>query len=231
MSAETSLGSPGPARPDPVEVEVKLSVSRPRRIARLIREFDHERLGAFRAEGEAHMVVHTDRYFDTAEPGGRLLERMMRARLRRHGRTVTLAVKRSGVEAAGITTRAELEGRATDSLDPQRWPATDARAVLLEAIGDQPLVEIARLRQRRLTRLVRGHGATIELSLDRVDALVDGRVAARRHELEAELKSGDPAALSRLLEALSRIEGLAPAAGSKLTFGLAARAGAIASER
>jgi inorganic triphosphatase YgiF len=231
LSAEPSPGPQGIARTDPVEVEVKLAVSRPRRIARLIRDFDRERLGEFRAAGDAHMVVHTDRYFDTAVPGGRLLERAMRARLRRHGRTVTLAVKHSGAEAAGITTRAELEGRATDTLDPHRWPATDARTALLAAVGEQPLVEIARLRQRRLTRLVRGHGATIELSLDRVDAMVEGQVAARRHELEAELKSGDAAALGRLLEALSGIDGLAPSAGSKLAFALAARATAGTSER
>lgn len=218
-------------RPDPVEVEIKLSVARPRRLARLVREFDHERLGEFRAVGDAHMVVHTDRYFDTARPAGRLFERGMRARLRRHGRTVTLAVKRAGSEEGGITTRAELEGRATETLDPRRWPASDARTALLDATDDQPLIEIARLRQRRLTRLVRGHGATIELSLDRVDAIVDGRVAARRYELEAELKSGDATALERLLEAVSGVDGLQPAAGSKLAFAVAARAGPSVSER
>ncbi len=230
MSARNAELVP-PQRPDPVEVEVKLSVARPRRLARLVREFDHERLGEFRAESDAHMVVHTDRYFDTAQPAGRLFERGMRARLRRDGRTVTLAVKRAGSEEGGITTRAELEGRATDTLDPRRWPASDARSALLDATGDQSLVEIARLRQRRLTRRIAGHGATIELSLDRVDALVDGLVAARRHELEAELKSGDASALAHLLAALSRIDGLGPTAGSKLAFGLAARAEARRSER
>ena len=216
---------------DPVEVEVKLAVSRPRRLARLVREFDHERLGEFRSAGPAHTVVQTDLYFDTAEAHGRLVERAMRARLRRHGRTVTLAVKRAGTVDAGITTRTELEAPATDALDLRRWPASDARTALLAAVGDDPLIEIARVRQRRLTRLVQGHGATIELSLDRVDAMADGRVARRRHELEAELKSGDAVALSRLLEALARIDGLGPAAGSKLAFALATRADAGASER
>lgn len=219
-----------PAHREPVEIEVKLGVSKPRRLARLVREFDTELLGEFRAVGPARLVIHTDRYFDTAAEGGRLVRNAMRARLRRDGRSVILAVKHSGAEADGITTRAELEGPATDDLDPRRWPASDARAVLVAAIGDLPLVEVARLRQRRLTRLVRGHGATIELSLDRVDALVDGRVVDRRYELEAELKSGDASGLSMLLGELSRIDGLGPAAGSKLAFALGAQARADAPE-
>ncbi len=209
---------------DPKEIEVKLGVSRPRRIARLVRDFDLEGFDGFRADGPPRTVIHTDRYFDTAQAGGRLLERGMRARLRRHGRSVTLAVKHSGAEAAGITTRTELEGRATDVLDPSRWPASDARAALVARIEGLPLVEIARLRQQRLTRLVRGQGATIELSLDRVDAIVDGRVVQRRHELEAELKSGEASALGTLLAGLSAVPGLGPPAGSKLAFALEARA-------
>ncbi len=217
---------------EPLEIEVKLGVSKPRRLARLIREFDDERLGDFRAVGLPRLVIHTDRYFDTAtDGGGRLLGRAMRARLRRHGRSTTLAVKRSGMETDGITTRTELEAPATTALDPARWPSSDARRALVAGIGDQPLVEIARLRQRRLTRLVEGHGATIELSLDRVDALVDGRVVDRRHELEAELKSGDATGLAALLVDLKKVDGLGPAAGSKLAFALAARARADASER
>lgn len=219
-----AAGPAGQAGREPVEVEAKLGVSRPRRIARLIRDLDSGPFGDFAAAGPVRVVVHTDRYLDTAEPGGLLFERGARARLRRHGRTVTLAVKHSASVAAGITTRTELEGPATDSTDPGRWPESGARAALVAAVGGRPLLEIARLRQLRLTRLVRGHGATVELSLDREDAIVQGRVVERRYELEAELKAGDASGLERLLEALTQVPGLGPPAGSKLAFALAARA-------
>ncbi len=215
---------------EPVEIEVKLGVSRPRRLARLVREFDLERLGDFRAVGPPRLVIHTDRYVDTAVGGGRLLDKAMRARLRRHGRSTILTVKRPGSDADGITTRTELEAPATTALDPRRWPRSDARSALIAATGDLPLVEIARLRQRRLTRLIQGHGAAIELSLDRVDALVDGRVVDRRFELEAELKAGPAAGLAALLAELQAIDGLGAATGSKLAFALGARSRAGASE-
>lgn len=173
----------------------------------------------------------TDRYVDTAQSGGWLQALGMRARLRKQGRTVVLAVKRGGLERAGVTVRVELEAEATTSLDPRHWPDSRARAALLEAIGDEPLQEIAVLRQRRLIRAV-GFGAThVELSLDRVDAIEAGRVLARRHELEAELVEGEERHLASLAAALSRVDGVTPAVGSKLAFGLAARRSMPRSER
>ena len=109
----------------------------------------------------------TDRYLDTAPAGGWLQALGMRARLRSQGGTVVLAVKRGGLERAGVTVRVELQAPATSSLDPRHWPASPARAALIEAIGDEPLLELAVLRQRRLLRPV-GRGATsVELSLYR----------------------------------------------------------------
>ena len=210
--------------PEPVETELKLSVERPRRIARLLRELEGERLGAFRPDRPTQRAVIVDRYLDTSIDGGRLRQRAMRARLRRRGRAVTLTVKRAGAPRDdGISARTELEGPATASLDPHRWPASAAKTALLEAIGDRPLVEIGRLRQDRLVRIVRRGDAEIELSLDRVDALAGGRVVGRRYELEAELKRGDEAALAELGAELARIPGLGPAAGSKLEFAVAAQ--------
>lgn len=171
----------------------------------------------------------TDRYVDTAQSGGWLQALGMRARLRAHGGAVVLAVKRGGTERAGVTTRVELQAEATPSLDPQHWPPSPARAALLEAIGEAPLREIAVLRQRRLVRPVGTGDTVVELSLDRVDALERGRVLARRHELEAELLAGREADLARLADALRRLDGITPALGSKLAFGLAAR-GAMARE-
>jgi inorganic triphosphatase YgiF len=85
--------------------------------------------------------------------------------------------------------------------------------------------EIARLRQRRLTRLVSRTGTVVELSLDTLEALDGGRVLARRHELEAELIEGDESALAELGDALRDLDGVGPSLGSKLDFALDARAG------
>ena len=209
---------------EPVEVEVKLGVTPPGLVRRLITEADPRRLAGFEAAGEPHLVTITDRYLDTDQYLGRLAIAQMRARLRITGRAVELTVKRPGTEAFGVTTRVELEAPATRSLDPRRWPESLAREALLAATGGEPLVEIARLRQRRLTRLLRRASTTVEVSLDALSALDGRRVVARRHELEAELIHGDEAALGDLADALRRVEGIVPAIGSKLRFTLDAMA-------
>ena len=209
--------------PEPLEIEVKLGVSRPLRIAGLLRGFERHRLAGFEPLAPARVATLTDRYLDTAPVGGWLSALGMRARLRSQDGAVTLAVKRGGLERAGVTVRVELQAAATSSLDPMHWPASAARAALLEAIGKEPLQEIAVLRQRRLIRTVGSGGTTVELSLDRVDTLEGGRVLARRHELEAELLGGEEAALARLADSLRQLDGVTPALGSKLAFGLAAR--------
>ena len=189
----------------------------------MVRAFERHRLARFEPLAPARVVTLTDRYVDTAPVGGRLQALGMRARLRSQGGTVVLAVKRGGLERAGVTVRVELQADATPSLDPRHWPESPARDALLEAVGTEGLMEIAVLRQRRLVRLVGVGTTTVELSLDRVDAVERGRVLARRHELEAELVDGDEAALARLGEALLHVDGITPAVGSKLAFGLAAR--------
>lgn len=166
------------------------------------------------------MVTVVDRYLDTEAVDGRLLMAGVRARLRTVGSTVTLTVKRAGALDRGVTTRVELEGPATSSTDPMQWPDSDARAALIEALGDTRLREIARLRQRRLTRLLAREATTVELSLDELEALDGDHVAGRRFELEAELKRGDPEDLEDLADALRQIAGVGEPLGSKLGFAL-----------
>jgi inorganic triphosphatase YgiF len=188
-----------------------------------VRRFEELGLAGFAPLAPPRVITLTDRYVDTAQAGGWLQALGMRARLRSHGGAVVLAVKRGGLERAGVTVRVELQAEASSSLDPRQWPPSAARAALIEAIGAEPLQEIAVLRQRRLVRPVGKGGTSVELSLDRVDALERGRVLARRHELEAELLTGDEVDLARLAEALRHVDGITPAVGSKLAFGLAAR--------
>ena len=212
-----------PPSAEPLEVEVKLGVSRPGRIAALIAEPDPAVLAGFEAAEPLITRTVVDQYLDTAEVDGRLSVALMRARLRHRDGRVTLTVKRSSREQDGVTERVELEGPATRYIAPHDWPASAARTALLEVIGSSGLVEIARLRQARTVRVVRRGGTRVELSLDRLGALVDGRVVARRNELEAELLEGDRADLADLAAALTRIAGLGPPLGSKLAFAIAAR--------
>jgi inorganic triphosphatase YgiF len=179
-----------------------------------------ELLAGFMAAGEAHMVTVLDRYLDTDAVDGRLAIAGMRARLRTVESTVTLTVKRSGALDRGVTTRVELEGPASSTIDPEQWPASEARAALLEVIGDARLSEIARLRQSRLTRLVARGSTIVELSLDELEALDGEHVAGRRFELEAELVEGEPDDLIDLGDALRGIVGVGEPLGSKLRFAL-----------
>ena len=205
---------------EPLEIEVKLGVSRPRVVGALLAHPDPARLAGFTADGPLMLKRLTDVYVDTAPRAGRLFLAAMRARLRFKAGTVTLAVKRSGVEVAGVPTRVELEGPATRALHPGRWPASAARDALLGAIGGERLEVIARLRQRRLVRIVRRGPTRVELSLDALAAVSGGAVVARRHELEAELVDGNENDLATLADALRAVDGVGPALGSKLVFAL-----------
>lgn len=215
-----SIGAIAPPAGEPKEIEVKLAVAVPLMVRRLLTDPDPRRLAGFSAAGPEHIVQLTDRYLDTDPIAGRLFLKSIRARLRREGAVTSLTVKRSGVEMRGVTTRVELEGPATRSLDPDRWPPSAARAALLEASSSEPLQVIAQLRQRRRTRLLARGETVVELSLDALQAVDRGRVVGRRHELEAELIRGDETALAELGEALLRIDGVSPPLGSKLRFAL-----------
>lgn len=213
---------------EPLEVEVKLRVDRPRLAAALIRRGDPARLAGFEPEGPPTLVVVTDRYVDAAD-GPSIVASGIRARLRRRGTSTEVTVKRPGELLDGITTRVELKGPATASLHPDRWPPSAARDVLRDAIGGRGLVEIARLRQHRLTTILRRGGTRIEVSLDALAAIAGGRIVARRHELEAELVEGDRADLVDLASALWTIDGVGAPLGSKLQFALDAAATGVKS--
>ena len=161
-----------------------------------------------------------DRYLDTGLNDGRLFLAGMRARLREAVGGVTLAVKRRGTLAGAITTRTELEGPATPTLEPGAWPPSAARDLLVAATAGEGLVEIAALRQRRLARNLRRGTTIVELSLDEMDALEQGRPVDHRVELEAELKGGPVEPLGDLATALATLDGVGPPAGSKLDFAL-----------
>src|SRR5205823_1093955 len=105
---------------------------------------------------------------------------------------------------------------------PSHWPESPARAELVGIIGDAVLVETARLRQERLVRDLRHGATTVELSLDRLEALDGDAVVAVRWELEAELKSGSRDDLAMLSNALQVLPGISLAAESKRLFAMLA---------
>jgi inorganic triphosphatase YgiF len=207
-----------------LEIEAKLAVERPDVLEALLRAPELGGLEGFEADGPPRDQTMVDRYVDTAVVGGWLRALGMRARLRETDEGVVLTVKRTGSQAGAVTSRTELEAPATTVLDPHAWPESPARDALFEAIGTDPLLEIARLRQHRLYRVVRRGGTRVELSLDELEAMVGEDVVDRRFEVEAELLEGDPAAVHDLAVALSSLEGVGPPVGSKLQFVLDAMA-------
>jgi hypothetical protein len=203
-----------------VEVEVKLSVEEPELVRSLIEAPRPDLLAGFEPATDVREVVVVDRYIDTA---GHALEVVLaRARLRKSRGRIVLTFKRAGVVDRGVTERLELEGAATSELDPARWPESAARTELIGVVGEAPLVETARLRQHRLVRDLRRGETTVELSLDRLEALDEDRVVAVRWELEAELKAGSRDDLVELSNALQVLPGNSLAAESKRLFAILA---------
>lgn len=146
-----------------------------------------------------------DRYLDTAD--GRLAAARWACRLRSRAGGVLISLKgpAESTDGAWHHARPELEGPASDSFDPDDWPPSEARSLVLELAGDAPLVERLALRQRRTERAVLVDGRRVgTLSLDTVEV-----VDAPPDEpplLAVELELIDDAAIER-----SRFEALAAA--------------------
>jgi inorganic triphosphatase YgiF len=186
--------------------------------------------------GPAEVVDELDRYLDTDD--GRLATARWACRLRtRHGMTrLSLKGPAAGdTGAAWLHRRPEMEGPATDALDPAAWPPSEARDRLAELAGDRPLHERFRLAQRRTERAVALGGRALgTLTLDAVRFLgPDGRDLGTLDTVELELAMDDDGrpraaaetALGRLADALAALPGLVPEPRTKLEHALARLAG------
>ncbi len=203
-----------------VEVELKFHVRDAEAAARYPEATE---LFGFVPVGPATTVVHDDRYVDTAD--GALARAGLAARLRTMGAETVVTVK-SRPEARGAGRRGarpyrreELEGPADPALPPRAWPPSEARDRILGTCGDAPLVELARMRQRRRQRVLRDGSGTdplVELSLDDVEVLSADRVVGHFTELEVELLRGTEERLAELGERLAADPALTPAHASKL---------------
>lgn len=202
------------------EVELKYRVGDITAAERLLTA---DRLGPFTgASGGARATQLEDRYVDTAD--GALARAGFAVRLRQKAGETIVSVKSLAHTDGpdGSVEREELEGPADRVAPPADWPASDARALVMEHAGDAPLVERVTIRQLRRVRQLRAANSRVELSLDEVDVVARGRVVDRFVELEAELTKGERSALAALGAAIESETGLERARTSKLEAALAA---------
>lgn len=203
-----------------MEVELKYRVDD---VAAAERVLAADSLGPFTANtGRARATQLEDRYVDTQD--GALAHAGFAIRLRQSGGKTIVSVKSLAHSdgADGSFHRDELEGPADRVAPPADWPASDARALILEHAGDAPLVERVTIRQLRRKRQLRSDVTRVELSLDEVDVVARGRVVDRFVELEAEVMKGDGSDLAALGAAIESEAGLERARTSKLEQALAA---------
>jgi CHAD domain-containing protein len=202
------------------EVELKYRVTDPATGERLLAA---DQLGGLQATGgRARAIQLEDRYVDTRE--GALAQAGFAVRLRQSGAETIVTVKSLAATEGdgGAVEREELEGPADRVASAADWPASDARALVLEHAGDAPLVERVTIRQLRHRRLLRAGDTRVELSLDEVDVVSRGRIVRSFTELEAELVKGDSSLLAELASRLDSESGLARSDHSKLEAALAA---------
>jgi CHAD domain-containing protein/adenylate cyclase class IV len=202
-----------------MEVELKFRMTDAATGERLIAG---DELDGFSALGPAETTKVEDRYVDT--PDGALTAAGYAGRLRTIGDATVITLKglRRVDDGGVIHRREELEGPAVEGEAAASWPESDARDAVVRLAGDQPLAEIARIRQTRRKRLYGRDGAVVEVSVDDVSVLADGSVVERFAELELELREGEEASLEPLVDLLKDIEELVPAQTSKLERALAA---------
>jgi CHAD domain-containing protein len=211
--------------PRAIELELKYRVGNSESAARYL---EAESLDGFKPASPVREARIEDRYVDTSD--GDIARAGFAARLRRTRKGTTISMKSlangaDGTEAGGAThRREEIEGPATEGAGAHDWPASDARALVLELAGDAPLIEIVTVRQVRRKRELRDRYTRVELSLDAVDVVARGSVVEQFVELEVELLKGDEARLASLDEVLAADPGLRPSRVSKLEAALAAAA-------
>jgi CHAD domain-containing protein len=210
------------------EVELKYRVNDPATGERLLAA---DQLGGLQATGgRARAVQLEDRYVDTRD--GALAQAGFAVRLRQRGAETIVTVKSLAAteRSDGAVEREELEGPADRVAAASEWPASDARALVLEHAGDAPLVERVTIRQLRHQRLLRAGNSRVELSLDEVDVVSRGRIVRSFTELEAELVKGDDSLLADLARRLDTESGLVRSDHSKLEAALAALDGSNGDE-
>ncbi len=203
-------GGAGPGTsPPPIEIELKYDVTDRALLDPLL----EAAAPAGFAGGEWHEALVDDRYVDT--PGRAVEHAGYAARIRERGDRRILGLKSLTPAVGAVHRREELEAPAGEGLDPRTWPASDARDLLVQTIGEEPLQERFQVRQRRRVREVSDADGAVEISVDEVEVLRGGHLLGTYSGIEVELRRGDEAILGRLATALEATGGVRPASGSK----------------
>jgi CHAD domain-containing protein/adenylate cyclase class IV len=197
-----------------VETEVKFVVPDPTTFAAL-RELTG--LGDFQFKPVGTKSV-TDRYFDVVDR--RLLQAGFACRIREAGGQQTLTLKSLTPPENNVHRRREIE-LEVPAEQPQSWPESLAKKLVLEIAGAAPLRPLFTIHQTRHSYVLLRHDQpVIELSLDEVSFSHTGQVDI--YELEAELnEAGSEADLARLSEVLQTEWELQPQSQSKFERALA----------
>ncbi len=185
---------------DERELELKYSVGDPA----AVREMLSGTLAGLTL-GPARDITVVDRYVDT--PSGALGRAGYGARLRHAQRQTTLTLKSQSADEGALHDRLELEGAATRNLDPRRWPASGARALLQATIGEERLRSLFVIEQKREERdLVSADGATAAtVSLDEAQVRRSGRQLGSFWTLEVESHVATAVAGRRLLSSIADV--------------------------
>ena len=203
----------------PTEVEARFAADGPLPLEALTRA---ARLGPA-VLGRPRTADETDRYLDTDD--GALATARWACRLRTRDGLTRISLK--GPPEAGDRDdwhhrRPELEGPATEELDPSAWPPSSARDLLDRLRGGAPLRERLRLVQRRTERSVTLDGIPFgTLTCDQVRVEREGSAAGDLNVVELELHDDEGgadarAALETLAGALDSMPGLRPEPRTKL---------------
>jgi CHAD domain-containing protein len=194
-----------------IEVEMKYEVATPGGADRYLVAPE---IGPFAPDGPVRSIRVEDRYVDSADWA--LARAGFAARLRKTSHGTEISLKAQNASGGRLQRREEIEGPADAGLIPADWPASQARTVILELCGDDPLVELLTIRQLRRVRALKADSTRAELSVDEVEVVGHDQVLDRFEELEVELKRGDEAPLVELVEVFDRDGGLRPVSRSKL---------------
>jgi CHAD domain-containing protein len=168
-------------------------------------------LGEYRLVSPRDHAV-ADHYFDT--PGRDLLRGgfACRRRVDDSGGPEIVTVKGLDDARGAMHRRPEHEIQVRPDAPPGQWPAGTARNIVLEHAGENPLVELLTVNQRRTIRdVMREDRRVAALSLDRIEF----GPGERALELEIEIASDADGADLRALTKLLRPFGLRPPPLSK----------------
>ncbi|HEX7491435.1 MAG TPA: CHAD domain-containing protein [Candidatus Limnocylindrales bacterium] len=194
-----------------IEIEIKYEVVEPGGADRYLVTPE---LGPFTPDGPVTAVRVEDKYVDSAAWG--LARAGFAARLRKTSRGTVISIKAQNSSIGPLQRREEIEGPADDGMMARDWPASQARTVVMELCGGEPLVELLTIRQTRRLRRLQAGDTQAEITVDEVEVFGQDHLLDSFEELEVELKRGDEAPLAALVKVFGHDRILKPVSRSKL---------------